>query len=85
MAQIDFGLQPQQVVEHARGNVTHIGRPFTQIIVVDRGQRRGITFGDGVEGIFGDSLGFLEGAHDLVQQRAIFQHQQMRVKDTPFL
>ena len=85
VAQIGFLLQAQQVVQHARGDVPHVGGALAQVIVLDGRQRRGVALGDGVEGVFGVDLLLLDHAHDLVDQRAVFEHQQVRVEDAAFL
>ena len=48
-------------------------------------KRGGVAFGDGVEGVFGVDLLLLDHPHHLVEQRAVFEHQQMRVEDAAFL
>ena len=85
MPQVALLVHAEQIVEHADGDVAHVGRPFAQVIVLDGRQRRRVAFGDGVEGVLRVDLLRLDHAHDLVQQRAVLQHQQMRVEDAAFL
>ena len=51
MPQVGLVLAAQQIVQHPRGHVAHVGRAFAQIIVVDGGQRGGVALGDGVKGV----------------------------------
>ena len=76
---------PSRLFKHAHGHVAHVGRPFAQVIVLNGRQRRRVAFGDGVEGVFGVDLLRLDHAHHLVEQRAVLQHQQVRVEDAAFL
>ena len=85
VAQVDLLVQAEQIVQHARGDVAHVGGAFAQVIVLDGRQRGGVALGDGVEGVFGVDLLLLDHAHDFVEQRAVFQHQQVRVEDAAFL
>ena len=48
-------------------------------------KRGGVAFGDRVEGVFRVDLLLLDHPHHLVEQRAVFEHQQMRVEDAAFL
>ena len=85
VAQVHLLLEAQQVVEDARGHIPHVGGPFPQVIVLDGGQRGRVALGDRVEGVFGVDLLLLDHPHDFVEQRAVLQHQQVRVKDAAFL
>ena len=85
VAQVGLLLQAQQVVQDARGHVAHVGGALAQVFVLDGGQGGGVTLGDGVEGVFGVDLFLLDDAHDLVKQRAVFEHEQVRVEDAAFL
>ena len=77
--------RPSRLFSTRVGHVAHIGGALAQVFVLDGGQGGGVAFGDGVEGVLGVDLLLLDHAHDLVEQRAVFQHQQMGVEDAAFL
>ena len=85
VAKIGLLFQAQQIVQHARRYVAHVGGPLPQVLVVDGRQGGGVALGDGVEGVFGVDLFLPDDAHDLVEQGAVFQNQQMGVEDAAFL
>jgi len=85
VAQFGLGLQPQQIVQDPPGHVAHIGGAFAQIVVFHRRQGGGIAFGDRVESVLGVDALLLNHADDLVQQRAVFQRQQVGVEDAALL
>ena len=85
VAQVRFLLQAQQIVQHARRHVAHVGGALPQVIVLDGRQGGGVALGDGVEGVLGVDLLLLDDAHDLVDQRAVFEHEQVGVEDAAFL
>ncbi len=80
-----FLLNAQQVVQHAGGHVPHVGGALPQILVFDGGQGSGVALGNHVKGVFGVDLFLLDYPHDLVEQSAVFKHQQMRVENAAFL
>ena len=85
MPQFSLFLQAQQIVQHARRHVPHVGGALSQVFVLDGGQGGGVAFGNRVEGMLRVNLLLLDNAQHLVQQRAVFEHQQMRIEDAAFL
>ena len=81
MAQIEGVLDIEQVVEHATGEVAQIGGALAQIFVLHVRQRGNVTLGDGVKGEIGVDLLLADKPDDLLDQHAIFEHQQVRVKN----
>ena len=85
ISQIDLGLKPEQVVKDTRRNVTHIGGALAQIIILDGGQRCRVTLGYCVECVLRVDFILLDDARYFIQQRAIFQHEQVRIENAAFL
>ena len=54
--EVDWLLHLEQIVEHARSQVLHVGGAFAEIFVVHAGQRGDVTLGHLVEGEFGVDL-----------------------------
>ena len=76
---------PSRLLRTRDRDVAHVGGAFAQVIVVNGRQGRRVAFGDRVERVLRVDLLRLDDAHDLVEQRAVFQHEQMRVEDAAFL
>ena len=85
VAQVRLLIQAQQIVQHARRHVAHIGGTLPQVVVLDGRQGGGVALGDHVERVLGVNLLLLDDAHDLVNQRAVFEHEQVGVEDAAFL
>ena len=85
MLQVNVVRPPQQIVEHTLGDIAHVGGAFSEIIVLNCGQRGGVTLRHRVERIFDVDLLLLNHPDDFIQERAVFQHQQMRVKNAAVL
>ena len=83
--EIHLLLAAHQIIQDAGGDVPHVGGALAQVIVLNGGERGGIFLGDDMEGVLGVDLFVLDVADDFIQQRAVFQHQQMGVKDAAFL
>ncbi len=81
MAQIKGVLDFEQIVEHAPGEVAQIGGAFAQILVLHVRQRGDIALGHGMKGEIGVDLLLADEPDDLLDEHAVFEHQQVRVKD----
>ena len=85
LAQVGLIGPAQEIVQHTRGNIPHVGSPLAEILVVHRAERGGVFLGDLLEsGLRVDPL-FVDHAGDLVNQRRVLQHQQVRVEDAGVL
>ena len=81
MTQIKGVLDLEQIVEHARGEVAQIGGAFAQILVLHLRQRGDIALGHGMKGKIGVDLLLADEPDDLLDEHAVFEHQQVRVKN----
>jgi len=85
MAQINSILHAEEIVQDAGGDIAHVGGAFAQVIVFDGGEGRGVALGDSMKGVLGIDLFLLDDADDFIQEGAVFEDQQVRVKDAAFL
>ena len=85
MAKVALLLVAEQIVQHPRRHVMQVGGPFPQVFVLDARQCRRVALRHGVKGMLGVDLVLLDHPHHFVEQRAVFEHQQVRVENTPFL
>jgi hypothetical protein len=76
---------PSKIIENAFGNVAHIRRALAQVFVVDSAEGAGIFFSDLLEGVFGSDLLLKNDAADFLDERGIFQHEQMCIEDAGIL
>ena len=81
MFQVHMCHPPQQIVKHTPGDITHVRGAFAKIIVLHRRQCGRVALRHRVEGEFDVHLLCLNHTDDFVQQRAVFQHEQMGVKN----
>jgi len=84
-AQVGFVGAAQESVQHPGGNVPHIGGALPQILVVHPAEGGAIFFGDLLEGVFGVDFLLLDEADHFIDQRGVFQHEQVSVEDTGVL
>ena len=79
-----MGAMAGEMFEHTAGHITNIGCAFAQVFIFYRAEGMRIFFGDLMKSISDvDLLGFDEALY-LLQQRGIFQHQQVGIKDRRF-
>ena len=81
VAQVEDVLDLEQIVEHAPGEVAQIGGAFAQILVLHVRQRGDVTLGHGMKGEIGVDLLLANEPDDLLDEHAVFEHQQVRVED----
>ena len=81
MAKIQLLLDIEQIVQHAAGEIAQVGGAFPEIFVLHRFQHGDIAVRGGVKGIV--RIGFLlaDDLDDLLDEHAVFEHQQVGVKD----
>ena len=85
MAQVHLFFPAEETVEHAPGHIAHVADALAQILVVHLRERAGVALGHRVEGVLGVDLLRLNDAHGLVNERRVFQHHQVRVKNAGLL
>ena len=71
----------KKMPHHPCADIAHVRGAFAEIFILNLGERGTITLGDGVERVFCVDLFLFDHAHDFVNQRRIFQHEQVRVED----
>ena len=81
MAQVELVFDFEQIVEHAPGEVAQVGGPLAEVFVLDGFEHGDITVGGGVKGVVGIGLLLADELDDLLDEHAVFEHQQMRVED----
>ena len=74
-------LDVEQIVQHAAGEVAQIGGAFAEIFVLDGFQHGDVAVGRGVKGVVGVGLLLADDFDDLLDEHAVFEHQQVRVKN----
>ena len=72
----------EQVPEDALGHILDVDDALLQVGVVDRTERAAVFFRDLVENEFDVVQLALQSAQGLVDQRAVLDHQEVRVEDT---
>ncbi len=80
VSEVDLFVPPHEVVQHPRRNVAHVRRPLAEVFVLDRAERFGVLIRHLLKGELGRDFFLGDDAVDLVDQRRIFQHQQMGVE-----
>ena len=83
--QVEGVLHLQQIVQHARRQVAHVGGALAEIFIVGREERLGVTLGNGVKGEFDVDLLLLDQADGFAHQGMVFEHQQMRLENVRLL
>ena len=71
----------EQIVQHAAGEVAHIGGAFAEIFVLHRLQHGDVAVGRGVKGVVGVGLLLADDFDDFLDEHAVFEHQQVRVEN----
>ncbi len=82
MAQVQFFVAAQKMIEHTPRHVAHVADALAQVFVIHPGKRGRVAFRDGVKSVFGVDLLRLDHAHGFINERRVFKHQQVRVKNT---
>ena len=72
----------REVVQHPTGHVAQIRGPLAEVGVIHRSQNRDVLFKHVVEGGLGTTEFGADLPKDLVEQGGVFQHQQVRLKES---
>ena len=70
-----------EIPDDAAGDVLDVERPLAQVGIVDFAERFRVLAGHLAEDVLHRAEVFLKGAEDLVDEGAVFHHQQVRVED----
>ena len=77
--------QESHFLREVRRDIAQIRRALLQIIIVHCAERDGIFLRDLLEGLFDVDFFRLQNARDFIQQRLVFEHQQMRVENASLM
>ena len=75
----------EQVPNYPAGDVLDIDHPLAKIRVIDGAESAAILLGHLMEGVFDIVPLFFKISKDLIDKRAVFNHQKMRIKDPRIL
>ena len=70
-----------QVIQHPTGQIPQIGGPLPQVGVIDRSQHGHVFLEDIMEGRLGAGVLVADLAHDLTEQRGVFEYEQVRLEE----
>ena len=84
LAEVQPVLPAHEIVQDARGDIPHVGGAFSQIFVLQSAERGGVFFCDLLEGVFGGNLLVQDPSRDFLDERGVFEHEQVRVEDAGF-
>ena len=79
--EIELLFDVEQIVQHAGGEVAQIGGAFAEIFVLDRFQHGDVAVGGGVKGVVGVGLLLADDLDDLLDEHAVFEHEQVGVEN----
>ena len=79
------GLLAHQVVDDAAGDIVDVQRALAEVGVVDLAEGLGVAVGDALEDLLDVELVPREGAQHFVDERAILDHEEVRVEDARVL